>query len=339
MGIYNEAKRIEECLQYHLPYVDEAVIVIQESDDNTEKITEDYMRIHSKIPYKILKFPKMGCSEATLYKGANALNTDWILYVDADEKFPKAFLEKMHEHILTQDHDAFRFERDNYFDVQIFADSVPIEPKVIRVKHPARDQQVRLSRKSISIFPPQIHCRVRVRGKDGQEKIYSSSDSIFHLKSLDEQWIDNKSYKPATEIVNAMEKTKHQQLIKFPLINSEKNGKLIFAEAQKLIPFEIKRIFYIFDTYLETLRGGHANKKVNEVLVCLKGSVKVSLDDGVKKREFILNDPTQGLFIKNNWWVDMTEFTNNTILLCFASEYYNEKEYIRDYQTFKSHFK
>jgi hypothetical protein len=176
-----------------------------------------------------------------------------------------------------------------------------------------------------------------VRGKDNQEKICSANGSIFHLKSLDEQWIDNKAYKPATMIVDAMEKTKYHELIDFK--KSITDGTLVFAEAKKDIPFEIKRIFYIYGVNDKSIRGGHANRKVSEVLVCLKGSVKVTLDNGIKKNEFILNDPTKGLFIRNMWWVDLTEFTKDTILLCFASDYYSELNYIRDYKLFKSEIK
>jgi len=211
MGIYNEAGRIRACLQYHMPYVDEAVIVIQESDDGTEAIVDAYIKENPQYKIEALHFPKMGCSEATLQYGADCLTTDWVLYVDADEQFPKRFLQDMHQTVSREKvHNGYRFQRDNYFDIQIYNEAVPIEPKTIQIKHPARDSQVRLTRRSVTVFPPQIHVRARCRDESGQEQIISLPDSIYHLKTLDEQWIDNKSYVEPVAQVERFEAAKKQ---------------------------------------------------------------------------------------------------------------------------------
>lgn len=338
MGIYNEAERIKDCLDHHLPYVDEAVIVIQESTDGTERIVAEYVEKHPNTPITVLHYPVMGCSEATLQFGADALSTDWILYVDADERFPQEFLTKMHEIAETDKYDGFWLERDNYFDVQLFNDSVPIEPKTMQVKHPARDRQFRLTRKSMSWFPPQVHVRCRVRGPKAQgieERVDTLDYTIYHRKSLDEQWIDNKQYTPAVRLVNAMEMTKRYELIDLPLIESvNKVGTLVVAEITKHIPFAVKRAFWIFDVPERAERGHHANRNLNEVLVCLQGSVTVILDDGHTHREFVLNDRTKGLFIKNKLWITLKDFGKDTILLCFADQLYDKNDAIRDYNEF-----
>lgn len=355
MGIYNEAARIAGCLEHHLPYVDEAAIVIQESDDGTEEVVATYLRENSwnlvviepesktyvregwaKI--HVLHFPKMGCSEATLQDGVDKLETDWVLYVDADEKFPVDFMKTMYVVLEDKRYDGYRFERDNYFSVRCFNEAVPIEPKVMIIKHPMRDQQVRLTRRSVSVFPRQIHVRARVRDAHGIEHIFSLSETIYHLKDIEEQWTDNRQYLPDVRIVEAMEKTKHDELIQFPAVDSGINGSLVFAEIVKQIPFDIKRVFWI-KAGGEASRGDHANLKVHEVLVCLQGSVKVLLDNGQRYNEFVLNDPSKGLFIKSKTWIKMTEFAENTILMCLASEPYDEKDYLRDYKAFEETIK
>ena len=232
MGVYNEAHRMKECLEYHLPYFDDAVIVIQQSDDGTEEEVKDFFRgwepLNLKLDIeidhlvafevyqddskivKVLHFPKMGCSEATLQDGVNVMTSDWVLYCDADEKFPVPFLKKMHDIVRDTFYNGYRFERDNWFDVQVFNEAVPIEPKNILVKHPARDQQVRLTRKSMSVFPRQVHVRARVRDESGDEKIKSLDYAMYHLKSLDEQWIDNKAYMDPVKQVERFEQAKKE---------------------------------------------------------------------------------------------------------------------------------
>lgn len=328
MGIYNEAGRIEECLRYHMQYVDEIVVVIQKSEDGTEAIVEK-VKAEATIPFQILYFPKMGFSEATLQDGVNVMSTDWILYVDADEKFPRGFLEEMHKIISENKYDGYRFERENWFKVPVFNQAVPIEPKELIVRHPARDQQVRLTRRSISIFPRQIHVRARVRGKDGQENIFTVNDSIFHMKHLDEQWNDNTSYLPETKLVDAMEMTKHGELIEFPSVQTQ--GVLTFAETSKQIPFPVKRVFWVSGVKNGQIRGNHANRSVNEVIVPIQGSVRVRLITSKDASEFFLKDSSKGLYIKKMTWVNLIDFSEDCILLCFASEYYNEDDYIRDF--------
>lgn len=111
-------------------------------------------------------------------------------------------------------------------------------------------------------------------------------------------------------------------------------GSLAFLEAQRDIPFAIKRVYYIFDVTPGARRGFHAHKKLKQVLLCIHGSCKILLDDGTEKRTVILNDPTQGLLIEDTIWREMYDFSDGAVLLVFASEYYDENDYIRNYNDF-----
>ena len=111
-------------------------------------------------------------------------------------------------------------------------------------------------------------------------------------------------------------------------------GGLVVAEAQKTIPFEIKRVYSIVGTQQNVRRGFHAHKALQQVLVCLSGSCKVLLDDGSSKTEVILNDPAKGVFDKMIWR-EMFEFSSDCVLMVLASDWYDEDDYIREYDVFR----
>ena len=118
------------------------------------------------------------------------------------------------------------------------------------------------------------------------------------------------------------------KIFEFKELGDEK-GKLVAIEELKDIPFDIKRIFYIYNTTRGTVRGQHANKNSEFVLINLKGSCKVRLYN--KDEEYIveLNRPNMGLYIPKLVWKDMYDFSEDSLLLCVSSEYYDAKEYIR----------
>lgn len=124
----------------------------------------------------------------------------------------------------------------------------------------------------------------------------------------------------------------------YKLIEFKKNGDgrgfLIAVEANKEIPFEIKRVYYIYDTPKDVIRGRHAHKTLQQVIVCLKGSCNFMLDDGKEKVSIHLDEPDMGLYIGNNVWREFTNFSSDCVLMVLASEYYDEEEYIRDYSKF-----
>ena len=118
-------------------------------------------------------------------------------------------------------------------------------------------------------------------------------------------------------------------------IKGDDRGNLIAIEEFKNIPFEIKRVYYIFDTKKGVRRGFHAHKNLKQVAICVKGSCKFLLDDGKEKIDnIILDSPNKGLLIEEMIWREMYDFSENCVLLVLASEHYNESDYIRDYREF-----
>lgn len=124
------------------------------------------------------------------------------------------------------------------------------------------------------------------------------------------------------------------KMLDFP-VRGDERGYLVVAEGNKDIPFEIKRIFYIFGTDRDVVRGQHANKKSQFVLINVAGSSKVKVSDG-KGNEAVyhLDKPHSGIYIPTMIWKDMYDFSDDSVLLCLASEAYDPDEYIRDYKDF-----
>lgn len=115
----------------------------------------------------------------------------------------------------------------------------------------------------------------------------------------------------------------------------DERGHLVIAEGIKDIPFAIKRVFYIYGTQGNVVRGQHANLDSQFVLINIAGKSKVKVRDGKGYEEvFVLNRPNMGLYLPNMIWKDMYDFSADSILLVLASEHYDEHEYIRDYTEF-----
>lgn len=114
----------------------------------------------------------------------------------------------------------------------------------------------------------------------------------------------------------------------------DKKGWLTPIEENKDIPFEIKRVYYIYDTKKGVVRGKHAHIDLDQVLVCVSGSCKVLLDDGFKKEIVDLENKNTGLLIGEKVWHNMYDFSENCVLLVLASDRYDESKYIRDYKNF-----
>ena len=108
----------------------------------------------------------------------------------------------------------------------------------------------------------------------------------------------------------------------------------VIVEGAKDIPFDIKRIFYIYGSDSEVVRGQHANKKTQFILINVAGTSKVKLDNGSETRIVELNKPKMGLFIDTMLWKDMYDFSSDSVLLVLASEHYDGNEYIRDYNQY-----
>ncbi|GHW30898.1 dTDP-6-deoxy-3,4-keto-hexulose isomerase [Vibrio cholerae] len=123
------------------------------------------------------------------------------------------------------------------------------------------------------------------------------------------------------------------QLINLKKLGDER-GTLVSLEQNKNIPFDIKRIYYIFDTKSGFSRGFHAHINLEQVAICLKGNVTFVVDDGVTREKIKLSSPDVGLHIKGLKWREMHEFSEDCVLLVIASELYDESDYIRDYDRF-----
>ena len=122
-------------------------------------------------------------------------------------------------------------------------------------------------------------------------------------------------------------------IIKFESLGDER-GSLVALECNKNVPFDIKRVYYISFTEEGVSRGFHAHRNLKQIAVCVTGSCRFVLDNGKEKEEIILEGATNGLLIEDLIWREMHDFSSDCVLLVLASEYYDELDYIRDYQQF-----
>ena len=117
-------------------------------------------------------------------------------------------------------------------------------------------------------------------------------------------------------------------------IHGDNRGQLIAIEELKDVPFKIKRVYYMYNTTNGVTRGYHAHKNLKQVLICVKGSCKIHLDNGYETVEVLLDDPSIGLYVAHNMWREMYDFSPDAVLLVLASELYDESDYIRNYNDF-----
>ena len=123
------------------------------------------------------------------------------------------------------------------------------------------------------------------------------------------------------------------KLLDFPKI-TDPRGNLTFIEGLGHIPFEIKRVYYLYDVPGGSLRGGHAHKALEQIIIALSGSFDVLLDDGGKKEIYRLNSPSNGLLVTPMVWRELNNFSSGSVCLVLASEHFSEEDYYRDYSQF-----
>ncbi len=111
-------------------------------------------------------------------------------------------------------------------------------------------------------------------------------------------------------------------------------GSLVVAEANRNIPFHIQRLYYIFGAQPDVPRGFHAHKELQQIGFCLQGSCKILMDNSKEKQEVCVSQPNKGLLIPPMVWHEMHDFSEDCILLVLASDYYDESDYIRNYDQF-----
>lgn len=124
------------------------------------------------------------------------------------------------------------------------------------------------------------------------------------------------------------------QMLEFSQMGDER-GRLVIIEGMEDIPFDIKRIFYIYGSDKNVVRGQHANRKSRFLLINVAGTSKVRVRDGKgNEAVFSLNRPHTGIYLPEMMWKEMYEFSRDSVLLCISSEHYDPAEYIRDYEEF-----
>lgn len=116
--------------------------------------------------------------------------------------------------------------------------------------------------------------------------------------------------------------------------HGDERGQLVALEEIKDIPFKIKRVYYMYDTKEGIVRGYHAHKTLQQILICIHGSCKVLLDDGKEKKIVPLEKPYEGLYVSSNMWREMFDFSSDAVLMVLASELYDGSDYIRNYDEF-----
>ncbi|MBA7497337.1 TDP-4-oxo-6-deoxy-alpha-D-glucose-3,4-oxoisomerase [subsurface metagenome] len=127
---------------------------------------------------------------------------------------------------------------------------------------------------------------------------------------------------------------KNCRIINFKKIGNNDVGFLTSLEENREIPFNIRRVYYVYNVPKEIKRGSHAHKRLEQILICMSGSVEIRVDDGNEKKIIELNDPNKGLYIGLGVWHEMYDFSKSAVLLVLASEHYNESDYVRDYEEF-----
>ena len=130
-----------------------------------------------------------------------------------------------------------------------------------------------------------------------------------------------------------MESMTQPHLIEFRHILDER-GALTPIEAEKDLPFAIRRVYFIYDVSRGAMRAGHSHKELQQVLIAVSGSFNVHLDDGRSRTTFTLSRPNIGLYVPKMMWRDIDEFSGGAVCLSLASEHYMESDYYRDYNDF-----
>ena len=125
------------------------------------------------------------------------------------------------------------------------------------------------------------------------------------------------------------------QIIKYMFQqHGDERGQLVALEENKEIPFTVRRVYYMYDTKEGVRRGFHAHKSLEQILICIHGTCKTLLDNGREREEVLLNKPYEGVYVANDMWREMFDFSPDAVLMVLASDYYKEKDYIRNYNDF-----
>jgi len=125
------------------------------------------------------------------------------------------------------------------------------------------------------------------------------------------------------------------KIVTLPKI-ADARGNLTFVEAERHVPFAVKRVYYLYDVPGGESRGGHAHRKLQQFIIAASGSFDVILDDGRQRRSFFLNRSYFGLYVPRMVWRELVNFSSGSVCLVLASEYFDESDYYRDYGEFQA---
>ncbi len=131
---------------------------------------------------------------------------------------------------------------------------------------------------------------------------------------------------------------RNTKMLYFPMYN-DKYGKLVPVEANGNVPFDVKRVYYIYEVMDGMRRGFHSHRDLQQALICIHGSVKILVKTPFEEDVVCLNNPQEALWIGPMVWREMYDFENDGVLLVLASEHYTEDDYIRDYQSYEQEAK
>lgn len=169
-------------------------------------------------------------------------------------------------------------------------------------------------------------------------KFYEKAGFVYEGESKEQIFINDQPCDLAWYGITANQWQNHSpkvsyQMLEFPQLGDDR-GHLVVVESLKNIPFIVKRVFYIYGSDQNVVRGQHANRRSEFVLINVCGTSKVKIDDGHSQTVVELNHPHQGIYLNKMIWKDMFDFSSDSILLCLSSENYDDNEYIRDYQQY-----
>lgn len=135
-------------------------------------------------------------------------------------------------------------------------------------------------------------------------------------------------------------KVKNSGIIKLHFFDDFPDGNLVIGEAEKNVPFKIKRVYYINNLFnKKAIRGKHAHKKLEQIIFCVNGHFTLMLDDGKNTQKILMDSPYFGIRLGAKLWHTMTKFSSDCVILVLANDYFDKNDYIRDYQKFLNYLK
>ena len=217
------------------------------------------------------------------------------------------------------------------------------------VRDSEREWKFTLNRSYMGVYIPAGYWRAVVNYSSNSVALiaastfYDPNDAVRDIKEL-RAWTPNEKDNNQSPITtHQLPIAKHSvsdcKIVELDRHHSQRKGDISVVENGKEVPFDVKRIYYLYDVPGGADRGGHAHKELYQLIIAASGSFTVTLDDGKEKKPFTLNRPYQGLLVKPGIWRTLTDFSGGSICVVLASELYNPNDYIRDYEKFVAYRK